>query len=130
MNMTEILISLALLKLRSRFSCVDPFLKQCLILSYGLYPYLMMILWPVHFDDYLCYVDVILSSVNVKLLISDFCSLSQVICCSFLIMTRKVEIPKSCPTRDRIGRQAIGVVTVGIKALCSEKDYGVKGMRT
>jgi hypothetical protein len=42
-DMIKILISLALLKLRSRLWSVDPFWKQCLILSYGLYPYLMIV---------------------------------------------------------------------------------------
>ena len=38
-DMIEILISLAMLKLRS----VDPFKRQCYLLFNGLYPYLMMV---------------------------------------------------------------------------------------
>ena len=65
-DMIEILISLVLLKLRSRLWSVDPFERQCLLLCcYGLYPYLMMVWWLVHFDDYLCYDDVIFPLVNV-----------------------------------------------------------------
>ena len=42
-DMIEILISLALFKLRFGLRFVDLFLEQYLILSYGLYPYLMIV---------------------------------------------------------------------------------------
>jgi hypothetical protein len=41
---------------------------------------------------------------NVKLLISDSHSLSKVFHYSFLVTTKKVEIPEFCPVRDRAGR--------------------------
>jgi hypothetical protein len=50
------------------------------------------------------------SLVNVKLLISISNSLSKVFRCRFLVTTRKVEIPKSCPARDRAGGQAMGSI--------------------
>jgi hypothetical protein len=61
-DMIEILISLAMLKLRFRLWSIDHFFKKCLISSYGLYPYLMMVWWLVHFDDYLCYDDDVIFS--------------------------------------------------------------------
>jgi hypothetical protein len=43
--------------------------------------------------------------VNVKLLISNSHSLDKVFHCNFLVMMRNVEIPESCPARDRAGRR-------------------------
>jgi hypothetical protein len=48
---------------------------------------------------------------DVKLSISNSCSLSKVFHYSFIVMTRKVEISESCPTTDRDGRQAMGSIT-------------------
>jgi hypothetical protein len=49
--------------------------------------------------------------VNVKLLISIFYCLSKVFHYNFLVTKRKVEIPESCPVRDRVGRQIMGSIT-------------------
>jgi hypothetical protein len=49
--------------------------------------------------------------VNVKLLISISYSLINVFNCNFLVTTRKVEIPESCPLRDRAGKQTMGSIT-------------------
>ena len=45
--------------------------------------------------------------VDVKLLFSNSRSLSKVFHCSFLNTTRNVEIPESCPAKDRAGMQAM-----------------------
>jgi hypothetical protein len=49
--------------------------------------------------------------VNVKLSFSNSHSLSKVFCYTFLVTTRKVEILKSCPVRDRAGRRVMRSIT-------------------
>ena len=75
---------------------------------FGLYPLLDDGLISSIFDDYLCDDDVIIFSLvhvcECQFIISYSHSFSKVLHYNFLVMIRKVEIPKSCPTRDRAGR--------------------------
>ena len=104
-DMIEILISLALLKLKSRLWSINIFLRQCYLKLWFVTPFddgpmtdtlwWLSMLW-----------GFIISLVNVKLLISISYSLSKVFCWDFLIMTRNVEISKSCLVRDKLGGES------------------------
>ena len=117
-DMIEILISLALLKLKSSLWSVDPFEKQWCYVIYGLYPLLddgLRLWWPIPLMFIyvmmilLYFLWCILWYVSITIFYSH--SLSKVFCCNFLVTKRKVEIPESCSARDRAGRWVMGSVT-------------------
>jgi hypothetical protein len=49
---------------------------------------------------------------NVKLLIFNSHNLSKVFHCNFLVMMRMVEIPESCPVRDKAERRTMDQLLV------------------